>query len=466
MPLSRSAVRTLLPACVALVSCGREATTGPRFDSRDASSLVAKPAPALAVTSTNPPYGEVGKTVDVHVFGSGFTPGAQANWLLHGSADARVRTNNTTYVSSTELVANVTIASDAQLALWDVQVALLGGKNGVGSEAFEVTSAQILGDGTLGGDAINNDMNDQGQVVGYSTGGAITAFAYDESLGMVNLGGGQAWAIDPLGTIVLGRNANFFATAWVRQPDNRWLAELLPTSAGLGGNGAGAARGDDGTLIVAGWEGVASGKKGSVNRPVLWRRVGSAWTAPIPLTLPPGAASSSAQDVNHLGQAVGAVDGASNLGAVWDTPSTVVRLDGSASAINEAGNLIVGRRNSVPVYWWRTSNGTWTTVGVPLPTIAGASCTSGSARAVNSDGVIVGDSCNAGGRIQATMWVVDLSSGSPQLIGAPRGLPGLGPNKTASESSSATGVTESFPYVASGGALLTGTRLAVRWRLP
>jgi len=56
--------------------------------------------------------------------------------------------------------ADKTIASDATLDLWDVQVALAGGKNGVGSELFEVTAAQILGSGTTGGDAYVYGMSE------------------------------------------------------------------------------------------------------------------------------------------------------------------------------------------------------------------------------------------------------------------------------------------------------------------
>jgi hypothetical protein len=59
-----------------------------------------------------------------------------------------------------------------------------------------------------------------------------------------------------------------------------------------------------------------------------------------------------------------------------------------------------------------------------------------------------------------------MSSGTPQLVGGAKALPGLGPNKTASASSSAGAVTESYPYVAGGGATLNGTNVSVRWQLP
>jgi uncharacterized membrane protein len=465
--MPRRAFRCSLYAALAaaVLSCSPEPTAPTRL-SDPPTALAAKSATALAVKSASPPFGDQGTTVDIHVLGTGFTSGATATWLLHGAADpTHVRTNKTTFVSSTELVANITIASDAQLAFWDVQVALLGGKNGVGSEAFEVTAAQILGNGTLGGDANVQGMNDLLQVVGYSSGSAITPFVFDDALGMVNLGTGQAWGIDPLGTMVFGHDATY-AVAWVRQPNNSWLPQYLPrTSTSVGGNASSAARAADGTLLVAGWDGVPGAKRSdpSFNRPVLWRHSASGWTAPQILTLPAGATKGSARDVNGLGQVVGQIN-AVQLGAAWDTPTTPVQLDGIANAINEAGTIVVGQRNSAPVYWLRSASGAWNPTGIPLPSIAGASCVTGGANGVNSAGAIVGASCNSGGKQQATAWLLDLTASPPKLNGAPTALPGLG-DKTSATVSSATGVTETAPYTAAGGAVLNGVRLAVRWRL-
>src|SRR5439155_10217154 len=205
----------------------------------------AKAAPATTVSSANPAFADRGTTLDVHVVGSGFTAGAQATWLLHGAADpAHVRTNSTTVVSSTEVVANITVASDADLTYWDVQIALAGGKNGVGSELFEITTAQPLGTATF-----VRDMNDLGQIVG-------DAFIYDDAFGMLILGAGQAGAVDPLGTMVLGRDAANTVTAWVRQgTSSSYVAEVLPKIAGsVGGNALAAARDASGVLLVGGWQ--------------------------------------------------------------------------------------------------------------------------------------------------------------------------------------------------------------------
>jgi hypothetical protein len=466
MPPRRAIRRSLYVtlALAAVASCSRDPIAAPNKFSDPSTALAAKSANPLAVTSANPPFGDQGTTLDVHVIGTGFTAGATATWLLHGAADStHVRTNKTTFVSSSELVANITIASDAQIAFWDVQVALLGGKNGVGSEAFEVTAAQVLGNGTLGSVDVLA-MNDLPQVVGYGSGGS-QAFVFDDALGTVNLGTGQAWGIDPLGTMVFGRNPNF-AVAWVRQADNSWLPQSLPrTATSIAGNATRAGRAADGTLLVAGWDAIPGARKSDmpINRPALWRHSASGWTAPQILTLPAGAARGSGRDVNGLGQVVGRID-ATDLGAVWDTPTTPVQLDGISTAINAAGTIVVGQRNSAPVYWLRSPSGAWNPTGIPLPTIAGAACATGAANGVNSGGAIVGASCNSSGKQQATAWRLDMTASPPKLSGAPTPLPGLG-DKTSPTVSSAAGVTETTPYTAAGSAALNGTQLAVRWRL-
>jgi hypothetical protein len=150
VPLAIPYLCALAAIVITGVSCGHDAVSPTRDIAPSSTNAAGKPA-GVVVSSASPAFGDRGTTVDVHVFGNGFTSGAEATWLLNGAADpSRVHTNKTTVLSSTELVANITIASDAQLAFWDVQVALIGGKNGVGSEMFEVTSAQILGSGTPG----------------------------------------------------------------------------------------------------------------------------------------------------------------------------------------------------------------------------------------------------------------------------------------------------------------------------
>jgi uncharacterized membrane protein len=457
-PSRRAALRSRAIALLALVL---GACSAPSIDA----PLVSPTAPAAArapvgpaVTSTSPSFGKRGTTVDVRVLGSGFTVGAQATWLLRGVADpARVRTNSTTYVSSTELVANITIASDADLALWDVQVALAGGKNGVGTESFEVTTAEPLGPVVY-----VNAMNDAGQIVG---GTSSSALIYDDAFGMLTLGAGQGWGIDPLGTMVLGRDGSNVVTAWVRQgTTSTYVAERLPGITGsIGGNAVTAARDATGALLVGGWQ-TMPGKKGTsgLNRPVRWRHDGT-WSAPTPLVLPSGATTGSARGINRLGQIVGRLD-SSDLGAVWDDPATPVRLDGLPDAINSAGTFIVGARGGQPAYWTRSASGAWTTVGTVLPSLGGT-C-GGEAIGLNDDGIVVGKSCDTRGNLQATLWRLDLSGAAPVLLGAPQRLPGLGGKhaQNSNESSLAARVTGTMPYVVAGVAFGSGTTTAVRWR--
>ena len=474
---------TLNPAALAgallfVGACGRDSVTTPR-ERATSPAHYGKTSAALSVTSASPPFGDQGATVDVHVYGTGFTSDAKATWLLHGVADSlHVRTNRTTFVSSTELVANVTIAGDATLAFWDVQVALAGGKNGVGSELFEVTSAQILGSGTPGGEAYIHNANDLGQAVGRTSGTTNLAFFYDESLGIVSLGNGEGWGIDPNGTLAVGRDGNNLATAWVRQPDNTWRPEPLPTfSNSVESNATSAARAVDGTLIVGGWDGAAPPRKSmpGIDRPVLWRRSGTSWSMPQALAIPVTSTNGSVYGVNGRGQAVGSLDASASGGIVWEDASTFTLLNGTPNYINAAGTIIVGiaAGNAGPVYWWRDPLTQVWHAPVLLPSLGGVGCPRGNARAINGAGIIVGDSCD-GNNGQATAWQLDFSGSAPVLVGGPWRLPGLGVKntqtvdaKTGLRVASAAYVTESVPYRATGGALSGSgqTRLAVRWQL-
>ena len=466
---------TLLFATCVLVlgfsACGREPLSAPASHRSATIPTAAKSSTALAVTSASPAFGDQGTTLDVHVFGSGFTPGAQATWLLNGVADGHVHTNSTTYLSSSELVANITIASDATLAFWDIQVSLSNGKNGVGSDAFEVTAAQLLGAGTLGGNGSARTINDQLQVVGSSDQPSNVAWIYDDASGMVKVGDGTAGGLDPLGAVVVGTNGSAMPTAWVRQPDNSWTAEVLPLiTGGLDGNVTSAARLGDQTLVAVGRNSI-TGKKGKTANPtraIEWQWINGVWTNPLILPMPAGASTAAARDVNALGQITGTLD-APSPGIVWDSPTSYVLLDGVPGRINPSGTLIVGQRESdfLPVYWWRDPvTHAWSTTGVPLPVLTGPSCTSGYARDVNDAGVIVGWSCDSRGQQHAAVWQLDLSGPVPVLASGPTLLSGLGAKTALGNALSvAAAVTNTPPYVATGHASSGTVILAVRWQL-
>ena len=214
-------------------------------------SLAKAPA-GPSVNSASPSYARRDTTLNVRVLGSGFTSGAVAEWSVDGVPNAaKVKTNSTQFVSSSELVANITVSADADLAFWDIAVTLVGGKRGVGTEKFEVTTATILGAGTIGGDMRVEATNDQLSVVGYA--GAASAFVYDHfTATLVALGAGQAWGIDPDGTTALGRDGNFMPVIWVRDIGGAWTRQPLP-GGGQQGIANRTAVATDGSLLASGW---------------------------------------------------------------------------------------------------------------------------------------------------------------------------------------------------------------------
>lgn len=92
----------------------------------------------LAVNATDPTEAPQDTTLDVRVLGSGFDRGSNAEWAIAGVPSSKVRTNSTRFVSSKELVANITIALEADTVLYDVIVTTTTGKKGIGTELFKV----------------------------------------------------------------------------------------------------------------------------------------------------------------------------------------------------------------------------------------------------------------------------------------------------------------------------------------
>jgi hypothetical protein len=454
--------RALFVSALLVTACRVDAPTSARLT--DAANLAkgggAKSGPAVA--SVQPSFARQDTTLDVRVFGSGFAEGASVRWSLGGDT-TKIRVNGTQVVSATELRANITVLSDAPVALYDVEVTNRDGKKGIGAERFEVTTAEVVG--STGGDAQVYAISESGQVAGY----AATAFVFEDGAGLTSLGTGQAWGIDPSGTAVVGRNG--LARAWIRQGPGVWIAEDLPRSTGsVGGNAASAVRAGDGSLIVAGWDQVRVSRKQSLNRPALWRRVGTGWTGPVLYTHPGTAAS--AWDATGAGVLVGraTMSNGSMVGVVWENEATWTILDGLPLAINESGTLVVGTRGGAPALWWRNAaTGQWNATGVPLPQLASGSCETSFANGaddVNDAGIVVGGSCAANGKIQATWWRLDLSATPPAVVSGPHALPGLGQIGVGAESSHARAVTKAAPWIVAGSAQSEGNTVAVRWLLP
>jgi hypothetical protein len=411
-----------------------------------------------SVSATTPSYGHQGDLGEqVTITGSGFAVGAVAAWERNGVPDPRITVLSTQFISSTQLVATINIAPDAEISLYDVSVTNTDRKKGIGTAMFEVTTAELIG--TLGTGSMPYDVSDDGSIAGYCT-GCTGAFVYESGFGLVDLGAWQAWANDPLGTMVFGRDAESFPVAWVRLGPGSYVAEALPILSYVGGNASTAARNASGTLIAAGWVGVQVSKNNRVQRPAVWTRVGSSWSNPVIYAYP--GTKAAIYDINGNGQAVGRWD--ASKGVVWDSPTSYATLNGIPDAINGAGTVVVGSANGQPVYWVRNpSTQAWNSTGIPLPHVSGSSCSAPIARDVNDGGIIVGSSCNQSARV-ATVWRLDMSGATPVLSGGATGLPGLGVK--GSDKSGAVAVSTTAPFFVAGRAAPSGQDLVVRWVLP
>ena len=97
----------------------------------------------VQVKATNPSSAAQGTiNLDVTVNGSGFKNGAKAQWFVTGTTNpGGVTVNSTTFVSSTQLTANLTVSSTATISGYDVQVRNSDGRTGKGTDLFAVIQA-------------------------------------------------------------------------------------------------------------------------------------------------------------------------------------------------------------------------------------------------------------------------------------------------------------------------------------
>jgi uncharacterized membrane protein len=96
------------------------------------------------VTAADPSEAPQDSTLNIRVVGTNYDQGSRVDFVRSGVVDPKVRVNSTTYLSSTELVANVSIAADASPVFYDVMVTRSNGKKGIGTEKFTVVVAAEL----------------------------------------------------------------------------------------------------------------------------------------------------------------------------------------------------------------------------------------------------------------------------------------------------------------------------------
>ena len=131
----------LLASGAVLQSCQSPSADAPVTAPPSVPAL-ARAAAGPTVSAANPASARQGTvTLDVQISGSGFDEGSQASWQLNGVAYPKIAVNNTKFVSSTSVIATITIALDAAPVTYDIAVVTRTGKKGIGAEMFTVTYA-------------------------------------------------------------------------------------------------------------------------------------------------------------------------------------------------------------------------------------------------------------------------------------------------------------------------------------
>jgi len=134
MPVMRRGPRWALAVLVVLgLSCG-----DPQAPEPGSAPTLAKSGSSPTVTSTDPSDARQDTTLDVHVFGSGFDRGSSVAFARDGVIDPKLHVNGMSFRTSSELVANLTVAVDAEPVSYDVVVTTATGKKGIGTELFVI----------------------------------------------------------------------------------------------------------------------------------------------------------------------------------------------------------------------------------------------------------------------------------------------------------------------------------------
>lgn len=385
------------------------------------------------VTSTLPSNAQRDTTLDVQINGTGFSTGAQASLQLNGVIDPRVRVNNTKFVKSTQVTANVTIAADAVVASYDVVVALASGKKGIGTELFAVLSLEQLS--SPAGNSAANDVNSAGLVVGGRAGGCDS---HQLPAYWLNGGGqpidlpllapwcyGNAMFVNEGGLIIGHMNpgtSNLVGVLWTPDGSGGYTVADLGT---LEGHGADLMGLNNAGLIVANIDVFSNATGGG-----FWRTPQTPWQR---LQKVQGATACYADGINDNNEIAGFcyINGISNA-AFWASPTAIPELlprlpshnsAHSAGGLNNIGVAVGYAMNRTKSGQVVTTGVKWIRSGTPatwavfaLPDLGGGESM---ATDVNDDNWIVGNSALTQGKKHAALWtpgaaVKDLGSVGPE----------------------------------------------------
>lgn len=366
------------------------------------------------VKSTDPDSATIDTTLNVRVFGSGYDKGSRANWAFKGVVSEKIVTNSTLFVSSTELVANITIARNANIGSHDVIVTTSAGKGGIGTELFVVTM-QMTKLPTIGGPGAEaHAVNDAGDVVGSSTDAARKSYA----VRWRNEGG--VWTVNKLGadavpyrsSVAVAINEQGTAVGTEGTDAIAWRIDGTKKTIGFQWSSATGINNFD---VIVGWAGPPSIPKLS---PVVWTPSGSEWTVHALERLP-----GVTQVTCRLDEALDISDDGIIVGFVYDDACVQTPVmwrpaaDGSgwspAERLSPVGTLATGMAQAIV-------GSTIVGIGYPCPSISGCrrkafrwirdaasgeiSALDARANGLNRAGDIVGSYVVKSGRMTGFVW--------------------------------------------------------------
>ena len=445
----RDSRRFAVVALMLLVAGCTDPTSAPSEAAGAPFAGKAPPASTPTVTATLPSEATRDTTLDVQITGSGFDSGSRASFERDGVVDPRVRVNSTRFVKSTSIVANVTIAADAVLDLYNVAVVTGGGKKGMGTELFAVT----LGPNALVGGTHVNGVNVSGDAVGRGPGAALCSseslpflWRQDGSRVSLPLGtycAGVAWAINESGVILgwLFGGAATQSGLWIPSGTGYTLQVLPPAPDGYQPATQGGLN-DAGEVI--GWaQGIAR---------LYWWSAATGW---LPMQVPAGATTCQVHAaINNLGAIAGrcSIAGKASDGYYWQdhnaTPVLLPRPSGTGDVyvwdMNDAG-VVVGYMYGSPtraVKWTPTGSG-YTVSFLPDLGVKSA------AYSIAQDGTVSGSVNRTTNNPRPALW---LPAGGLTLLG-------LLNNGNSGE---AMDVAATSTGLVAGG---TSNQTAVRWKV-
>ncbi|MEP7344338.1 MAG: hypothetical protein ABI877_03685 [Gemmatimonadaceae bacterium] len=444
--LTRERARTfaMCVAAMALLGCqGGEATPHLVVDP---GALAAK-APSVTVTAANPSYGEQGQLNEsVTITGSGFAPGAQAAWLRNGAVDPTITVASTQFVSSTNLVAVISIAPGSPVDFRDVMVTNSSRTQGIGSLLFEVTQAN-----QIPGTSWARSINDSGEATGSLAGsGGVFYFSSATSQLEVVSSTGTGWDISADGRAIVGTGGSGgnFPYLYTRiGTSSSWLTTALPM-------GATASFGDARSMVTDGTGQVVliGGNSGG---PVVWvwQPISGTWQRTV---------LSSGGTVRHralstTGIVGGDAPASRTLGpAVW-TPNgsagyqmTILAPSGAVNGVRSDGGMLVGF-TSKPVYWPALPGGGW---GAPIAVSVGG-CDG--VKDVADAGRFILNACRFTNGGQTFAAYADAPYSSLSRLG------GLGPKSNVGF---ASGISHGGQYAAGYANVNNQGAVGIYWRLP